>query len=114
MAKYGEPVADKPEAETLEQEMVAITLFCGPEVGKAERPGSQVKRLPLSFAVSDLKALFRNLFGLDAQVTDAEGLQLNILHSQDPVPEVLDDDTRTIGYYNAMEGSRIVASVPKQ
>ena len=60
------------------------------------------KKLPLSLQVSRLKVLVKQLFGIDASAQS-----LSIRSYKDAMPNTLDDDEATLGYFGAVDNCEI-------
>eukprot|EP01116_Phalansterium_solitarium_P012930 TRINITY_DN2968_c0_g1_i2.p1 TRINITY_DN2968_c0_g1~~TRINITY_DN2968_c0_g1_i2.p1 ORF type:complete len:422 (-),score=118.46 TRINITY_DN2968_c0_g1_i2:94-1359(-) len=105
--KYGAPMSEIREAQNLQEELIHISLSCR----LLPTPPSK-KLLPASTTVSNLKVMCKRLFQLEV---DEQTLWF-AASKDDPVPELMDDDTRSLAYYGVKESTEIICEkkfVPK-
>lgn len=101
------PMGSASTGGNIAAELVSVTLrnLSFASHGSLE---PMTKKLPAGLTVGRLRALVKQVFGLDAHLQ-----QLSIRIYKDSVPTLLDDDEATLGYYGAIDGCEIYINEAK-
>jgi tubulin-specific chaperone E len=89
------------EAGTIAAELISVT-FKNMTVTAGGSNEPITKKLPLSLAISKLRGLVKQMFGVEQHLQ-----QLSIRQYKDSPPTLLDDDDANLGYFGFCDGSEL-------